>query len=208
MCGIYGIRNMVNGKWYIGQSVNIDDRRRHHFRSLQDGKHYNWHLQKAFTQYGKNNFEFHVLEETKEEMLDIRERAWIAYYKSTDKKFGYNMEDGGSFQKHHSKETCLRLSKLHKGTHPSKETLRKLSESHMGIPQSNETIKKRVEGRRGYRHTKETKNKMSAARMGWNPSKKTRLKMSKAKKGKIPWNLGKHPSIESRKKMSEAHKKH
>jgi len=25
-CGIYGFRNSLNGKWYIGQSVNIKER--------------------------------------------------------------------------------------------------------------------------------------------------------------------------------------
>jgi len=25
-CGIYGFRNSLNGKWYIGQSINIKER--------------------------------------------------------------------------------------------------------------------------------------------------------------------------------------
>jgi predicted GIY-YIG superfamily endonuclease len=27
ICGIYGIRNVVNGKWYVGQSVDVENRR-------------------------------------------------------------------------------------------------------------------------------------------------------------------------------------
>jgi len=66
MIGIYGIRNMVDGKWYVGQSVQIEVRRECHFSLAKHGKHYNAHLQRAFLKYGKENFEFRILEETTE----------------------------------------------------------------------------------------------------------------------------------------------
>ena len=83
-CGIYGIKNLVSGKLYIGQSVDIEHRKYLHFWLLKNGKHFNNHLQMAFIKYGVNNFEFRVLEEIPENMLDVRECAWIKCYQSNN----------------------------------------------------------------------------------------------------------------------------
>ena len=44
--GIYCIENLISGKKYIGQSVNIQNRWNHHICELNKGIHYNDHLQK------------------------------------------------------------------------------------------------------------------------------------------------------------------
>jgi group I intron endonuclease len=109
--GIYAIKNLANGKVYVGQSVNLDKRKQNHFWALEYGNHFNSHLQKAFNKYGKNNFEFHILEETEEGLLDVQERLWIKHYKSNRIEFGYNRDDGGSVHKHfcsESRKKCLR----------------------------------------------------------------------------------------------------
>lgn len=75
------------------------------------------------------------------------------------------------------------------------------------------------EGIFGYHHSEETRRKISDAHRGTHPTEETRHKMSKAKKGK--WGgekscwfgktgekhprFGKHHTVETRKKMSEAH---
>lgn len=45
--------------------------------------------------YGVENFELSILEECSKEDLNDRERFWIAYLKSTNKQFGYNIGEGG-----------------------------------------------------------------------------------------------------------------
>lgn len=98
MKGIYAIKNKLNGKLYIGQTVNLKKRSVSHFSDLRNGRHYNDHLQKSFLKYGEENFEFIVLEAndnfTKEE-LDLKEIYYISKYNTLDWKFGYNKAKGG-----------------------------------------------------------------------------------------------------------------
>ena len=96
-CGIYRITNLINGKCYIGQSVNIKERFVHHKNSAfnTNYKSYDYPLYRAFRKYGVENFEFSVLEYLQKEELNVREKFWISFYKSNDKNFGYNQTEGG-----------------------------------------------------------------------------------------------------------------
>lgn len=95
MIGIYKITNQVNGKVYIGQSVDIYIRRCCHKSELRGHRHHNIHLQRAWDQYGEENFIFDTIEECKENKLNEREIFWISYYNSNDPKYGYNLTEGG-----------------------------------------------------------------------------------------------------------------
>jgi predicted GIY-YIG superfamily endonuclease len=53
--GIYCIHNTVNGKRYVGQSVNIHRRKSSHLWELKNGRHGNEHLQRAFTKHGEED---------------------------------------------------------------------------------------------------------------------------------------------------------
>lgn len=89
-CGIYKITNLINGKCYIGQSVNILNRWRHHQASSQNSsdKKYDYPLYRAFRKYGLENFTFEILEECSPELLDILEENYIEKYDSIYN--GYN----------------------------------------------------------------------------------------------------------------------
>lgn len=68
MIGIYEIRNKYNGKRYIGQSLDVIDRLRHHKSELRHNRHNNSYLQRSWHKYGEDNFEFAVLEECDEKV--------------------------------------------------------------------------------------------------------------------------------------------
>ena len=73
--GIYQIKNLVNGKIYIGSSVDLKRRRKHHFVDLRRNVHHCKYLQRAWNKYGETKFKFEILEiveETKQKMRD----AW------------------------------------------------------------------------------------------------------------------------------------
>ena len=101
MIGIYKIENLINGKKYIGQSVNIlerwGDHKRINERPLEKVKQ-TYPLYRAFKKYGLENFSFEVIEECSKEELDSRERYWIANYHTYIKDPqgpGYNLTLGG-----------------------------------------------------------------------------------------------------------------
>ena len=88
MIGIYSWRNKLNNKRYIGQSIDIERRKKQHIASIGQ---YNTKLSQALLKYGLDNFEFTVLEETTIDNLNAREQYWIHYYDSINN--GYNITD-------------------------------------------------------------------------------------------------------------------
>ena len=92
-CGIYCITNLKNGKRYVGQSINIKTRwSAHRCQYLRNLKYI---IGRAIAKHGLENFSFEVLEYCSEEMLDDRERYYIAEYKTMYNQNGYNLEHGG-----------------------------------------------------------------------------------------------------------------
>ena len=114
MIGIYKIENKANGKVYIGQSIDIDTRWYNHTRELNGNRHYNSHFQRAWNKYGKDNFEFVIIEECTIQNIDERETYWIDYYKATHSQYGYNITAGGQGRHGYSwsEEDKERLSKI------------------------------------------------------------------------------------------------
>lgn len=93
---IYIIKNKLNGKVYIGQTIqNPKDRwYRHCAKSNISKNEANMHIKRAILKYGKENFSFEVIETCLKEQLNEREIYWINYYDSYNK--GYNNTLGGS----------------------------------------------------------------------------------------------------------------
>ena len=93
MIGIYKITNKINGKCYIGQSVDIQQRWSKHLSTFNGNATPDYEIYKAFAKYGVNNFTFEVIEECDKSLLNSREIFWIEFYDSFNN--GYNMSLGG-----------------------------------------------------------------------------------------------------------------
>jgi len=183
-CGIYGFRNSINGKWYIGQSVNIKERIRAHKSALNAGYHNNEHFLRAWKKYGEAFFDVLILEECNQDMLDTRETAWIAYHKSTIREFGYNLLSGGGGLKKHSEESKRKLSLKTKG--------------RKGKPLSEETKIKLSLINKGKKHTPDAIRKIAIASQNMTPESREKIKRNLIEIYKDP---------ERRKKQSEYAKK-
>lgn len=100
MIGIYGIRNDINGKWYIGQAKDIEKRNKNEKRNIKKGYIHpntsaNMHFNRAIAKYGAGAFSFHIIELCEEEMLNEREIFYIKQYNSLSPN-GYNLTQGGT----------------------------------------------------------------------------------------------------------------
>lgn len=153
-CGIYSIKNKIDGKLYIGKAVNIEGRFRTHISSLKKNKHDNDYLQNAWNKYGSESFEFSILEKCDKDSLNDREIFHISNLK-TKRPGGYNLTDGGDGITNPSDSTRKKISESMTGKKRSEESKRKQSESLMGHP-----------GRRGWKQTSEAKRKISIKNTG------------------------------------------
>jgi len=154
---IYMIKNIVNGKIYIGKSIHVKTRFSLHRNALRKNQHYNLYLQAAWNKYGEDNFLFLILEKCASIYLSQKEVYWINKFFSLDKNFGYNIEppnpNGGNFV--------------------SLETRRKISEKQMNNKYSCGSIR-----------SQEYKDALSKARKGIPKSQEIKDKISKSKIGK------------------------
>lgn len=90
---IYYIKNLINNKMYIGQTIfNVEDRWKKHLNRYNKDSA----ISKALDKYGEQNFEFKELCSclAKDELND-KEKYFIKYYDTTGKN-GYNKTFGGT----------------------------------------------------------------------------------------------------------------
>lgn len=95
---IYIIKNDINEKVYIGQSIKAEDRFKSHCKRNND----NSLIDIAIQKYGKEHFWYELLEE-KTENYNEREQYWIKYYNSLTPN-GYNILPGGQEPPYHKGE--------------------------------------------------------------------------------------------------------
>lgn len=100
MIGIYKYTNKINGKSYIGQSVNLERRQCSHKSAAynKQANDYNSQFHQAIRKYGLENFDYEVIaeltqDEYTKETLNSLEKFFINYYNSYTN--GYNATPGG-----------------------------------------------------------------------------------------------------------------
>ena len=150
-------------KVYIGMTGRKPEKRWKHNGTGYRGQTY---FYRAIQKYGWDNFEHEVLFEnlTKNE-AEHKERELIAYYKSYDSKYGYNIDLGGNYCGNRSEETKRKISEANKGRSypPIKPETRKLL-SEISSGENNPMF--------GKKHSEKTRKQMSIDRRGqkheWN----------------------------------------
>ncbi len=198
--GVYCIMNTVDGKKYVGSSVNINNRVKNHFLHLRKGNHSNDYLQKAFTKHGEPAFVAAICQECHRTELLSAEREWMNTLQCCNRDFGYNIQIDPINPGNISPETRAKISAALRGqgnhwhkanNHPmSKEHRKRISDSLMGnkrrqgIPHSDEIKKKISEAGLGrtYVMSDEHKAKLSIARQGAKASESTKKIMSNAQR--------------------------
>lgn len=99
---IYRYTNKINGHCYVGQTNNVERRKREH-RSCANNSNSKQYLDlfhRKLREYGEENFSFEILEEVNgdQTLVNKAEIKWIAQLKTYcgDGHGGYNMNRGGN----------------------------------------------------------------------------------------------------------------
>jgi group I intron endonuclease len=185
--GIYGLLCKETGKWYVGQSIDIDDR-------WSDYRNVRCHGQvllfNALKKHSPNGFEYFIVQECTPEELDVMETIWIEK-KNSLAPHGYNLTTGGG-RKIYSQTSREKMSKSQTGKILSEETRKKMSKSRTGP----------LNHFFGKTHTPEVRKRLSEMKKSV-PSKKRGTKLSDEIKKKISDTLkGRKLPLETRQKMS------
>lgn len=137
LCGIYCLTNKINGKKYIGQSVDIKRRLSEHYY-----KPNNQVVSQAIKKYGRENFIMDVVELCDETELDKLEIKYIKEHNThVSNGLGYNVDNGGKGSGKVSEETKRKISEASSGekngffgrTH-TEEVKEKIKEHHKTNP--------------------------------------------------------------------------
>lgn len=83
--GVYLITNVLDGKVYVGSSVNMQKRCREHVSQLGRGRHHNRRLQSAWRKHGPEAFTFTVLEVVKRSDREATipvEQKWLDFFQA------------------------------------------------------------------------------------------------------------------------------
>lgn len=177
---VYLITNKINGKRYVGQTVQCLPYR---WSAHTNEKSQCVALNRAIQKYGKENFEIKVLSKCNSlEEMNHRENYYIKLFK-TLAPYGYNLTTGGDGRKC-SEETRKKMSISQKG-----------NKGRTGQKRSKEEIEKQIKKTKGVKRgplPKEVIEKMSLANKGRPNPMKGRKYSPEAKK-----NMGNHKGCEA-----------
>ena len=165
-CGIYGLRNKLNNKWYVGQSIDIIKRWEGYdtMHCKSQRKLYN-----ALVKYGVGAFDKIILEQCPSDQLNDREDYWVVEKDSIEN--GYNIRSGGGSRGRHSTETRRLMSIAATGRKKSASHVANLPQNRKGYKQSPELIARRSVALQGITRSAETRKRMSEAQRKLHPRK-------------------------------------
>lgn len=173
---LYKITNQLNGKVYIGQTIDIKGRWSAHKSNAKNPEKTGQYIHRAMAKYGVDNFTFeNIATCITQEGADETESSLISQYDSRNKEFGYNLKTGASYGGH-SEETKQKQSEAtfrqitEKG-HPAQGTKR--------TPEQVENLK-RARKEHPVEYTEEIRKNMSEAHIGIKDSEETKQKKSES----------------------------
>lgn len=114
---VYKITNTINGKVYIGQTINTLEKRFNRHKTDALNNILNTHFARAIRQYGIDAFAAEIIDTAKtQEELTEKEQYWIHFYNSVQE--GYNETDaaekcgGNTYQSKNDEEMSIIRQKL------------------------------------------------------------------------------------------------
>lgn len=115
---IYKYTNLINNKKYVGQTNNINRRKREHLSASKNelNSQYNDPFHSSIRKYGIENFDFTVLEEIESDdqsFIDEREEFWVyVEYSYIIYGKGYNLTIGGQDSAYKSRLSEIEIEEI------------------------------------------------------------------------------------------------
>lgn len=126
---VYIHTNLENNKKYIGLTSLAPNNRWRNGNGYCKSVYFNRAIQK----YGWHNFKHEVvLQNLTKQEAEMFEIEMIKYYKTTDRKNGYNIDNGGNSSGKRSQETIEKIRLSNIGKKRSDETKKRISENRKG----------------------------------------------------------------------------
>jgi group I intron endonuclease len=208
---VYLITNKINGKRYIGQTMQTAKARFSKHCSVSSANK-GMPIVRAIQKYGKNNFEMKILCRCNSiEEMNHRESYYIKLL-NTMSPVGYNALPGG-LNSLHTEETKKKIGLGNIGKHIGKkrtqEVRDRMSRDRKGKRRSPDVAKacsERVRGEKhpmfGKHHTQESKNKISKSSMGRSAANKGKKSSEETKRKISQAQMGRVSSVETKNKLS------
>lgn len=180
---IYAIVNSVTRDMYVGSAVAVNRRWSSHRRDLAKQCHYNTRLQRAYDKYGKDVFDWEIVQfvDDKSKLID-REQFWINFFTPA-----YNGRPvaNSPLGTRHSAETRAKMSASAKKKVFTEEHKQNISNAKKGICTTSEKQKKRLsELNKGKVFSAESRAKISATSTGRYHTDEAKQKISVANKAR------------------------
>lgn len=186
--GVYAITNRSNGRVYVGSSLDIARRAVLHRCLLNAGTHYNLHLQRAWSKYGAQSFEFSVVEFVPDDdSLSRREQFHIDRLQSVHSACGYNavpFASAGRQKKSEAHRSAMSAAAKRRWATMSAETRDELIAKQKARVMSPEQRKRLSSTQRTNPKVLDHLRALNAKQIGRPVSEEHRLKLSAALRGR------------------------
>lgn len=139
-------------------------------------------LYNSMRKYGVENFTFDIIEECSDDIVNDRERHWVAHFDSVNSKKGYNLTTGGNSLFRHTEKTRKLLRE--------KRALQVITLKHRNaistsLKKTNQLEEVKLNRRNGQakrgEQTEETKKKRSESHRKWCESNRELMLLNRQK---------------------------
>ena len=181
--GVYTIVHTASRKFYIGSSINVEQRLIHHRSKLNRGKHHCRHLQNAWVKYGGGAFEFVLscVTESEQECRDLEQAVLGTFFDYTYNSKNTAVGGGtGDLNVMRRPDVAKKVSDARIGMKFSDDHRRNLSAALKGKPGT----------RLGSTASLEARKKMSVAKLGKTSPRKGCVLSSETVKKMVAGKLG------------------